>query len=130
MFYVCEQTIPAQTTKEVPLRTSYRLSAGVITSIKVHWPYGAGNLAGVRLLINEFQYWPLSPNTWFNSTRRDLEFKEWFPIDSDEVDMVLEGYNDDDSFSHTVTVYIEVSRPDVTEQATSLLRYLAGEKSE
>jgi len=111
MIYVCELTIPANTPKETPLRQTYPITAGLITQIAVHWPWGPGNLCGVQLRHVSFQFWPLSPTRWFNSTTRDLVFSESHLVTEDDPRLDLDGYNLDDTFPHTVTVYVEVSRP-------------------
>jgi len=127
MIYVCELRIPANTLETAPARSSYPITAGAITKFALHWPWGAGNLAGVRALHNEFQYWPLSVSAWFNSTRRDLDFAEQHLVTSDDASIELEGYNLDDTFAHTVTVYIEVTRPSGQGADVGLWASLGGE---
>ena len=123
MLFVCELTIPAATGSDDPVEGWYPICAGTITRVRVHWPWGAGNLAGCRILHEEMQRWPLSMMRWFNSSTRDLEFAENYEVSADDPRLKVTAYNDDDTFAHTVTVYIEVTRRSALSQVAELLSF-------
>lgn len=123
MLFVCDLALPASTPEADPVGDWYPICAGTITRIHVHWPWGAGNLAGLRIYHAGSQRWPLTMTRWFNSSARDVVFEEEYEVDSDDPRLWIEGYNDDDTFSHTPTVYVEVTRRTEMSYVTELLSY-------
>ncbi len=123
MLYVCELTLPPAALEAAPVSAWYPICAGTVTRVRVHWPWGAGNLAGARVYQAGIQRWPTTPTRWFGSTCRDLEFAEAYEVSADDPRVLVAGYNLDDTFAHTVTVYIEVMRRNEREYVTELLAY-------
>ena len=102
--------IPANTTKLAPVRIMIPACEGTITKVIVRWRWGSGNLCGARVLYSEYQVWPRSKTQWFVSNTQDIEFDENLQITDHPHFFELEGYNEDDSFPHTVEVSINILR--------------------
>jgi len=121
MFFSQSLTIPANTPENNPSRAVLRVCEGTITHVWVSWYWGSGNLCGARALYNEFQFWPLSIAGWFPSTPYPLDFEENLPVDTAPFEIALEGYNNDDSYPHTVWLSVNVRRVELSENLRQLL---------
>jgi len=124
MFFCRSLTIPPNTPLGATARGSLRICEGVITHVWVRWYWGSGNLCGLRVLYNEFQFWPLSIGTWFPSAPEMLDFEEGIPVETEPFTLVLDGYNLDDTYPHTVWVAVNVRRLTVSENLRQLLQDL------
>lgn len=110
MLFSASIEIPASTTAADPLRTTIPITGGVLRRVWVRWRWGIGNLGGCRILYREFQHWPLSLGQWFPASPDPLEFEENFAISTDPSVLVVESYNLDDSYEHTLWVAFNVLR--------------------
>jgi hypothetical protein len=124
MLFSREITIPPDTSPDNPQRTILRVTSGVIRHVWLRWRWGIGNLGGLRGYYQEFQYWPISLNQWLPSSDRALDFEESLVIQTDPSSIVLETYNLDDLFDHTVFFALNILRPSISEQAEGLLEFL------
>jgi len=111
MIYPKTIPIPLGTTQAAPLRTTIEATAGVLKRIWVRWRWGIGNLGGCRILYHEFQHWPLSIGEWFPSNVEPLDFEVDMEITGDPAEFVVEAYNLDDSYPHTLWVAFGILRP-------------------
>jgi len=73
------------------------------------------------MLYNEFQYWPLSLRGWFPSSPNPIDFDEAIPLLDSPSAIVIEGYNLDDTYSHTVWVGMNVMREHLTTEMIGFL---------
>lgn len=110
MIFSKDITIPANTTKESPLRVRIPISEGVVRHVWIRWRWGSANLCGARILYQEFQIWPLSLTQWFISQLDSLDFDEEFSVDGIPHEFVAELYNLDDTYPHNVWVGFSVLR--------------------
>lgn len=111
MLFSASIEIPLSTTQASPLRTTIVATVGVLRRVWIRWRWGIGNLGGCRILYHEFQHWPLSIGDWFPSADEGLEFEESFEITGDPAEFVVEAYNLDDSYPHTLWVAFNILRP-------------------
>ena len=111
MLYKQAVTIPSNTLETAPIRHKMSLTAGVIDKVSIEFPAGCAGLAGVRILENEFQLWPLTPGQWFVTDDFTIEFTEYHKIEAEPFALYIEGYNTDSTYDHTITVSISVSPP-------------------
>ena len=126
MFYSLSLVIPANTTARVPVRDTLTLTSGVIRRIHCRWWYGVGNLGGVRLKLHEFGIWPLSAGTWYPSHHEQIATDEEIAVDTDPGELVIEGYNLDTRYAHTVWIGVEVERETPLERLVTYLHALLG----
>lgn len=111
MFFPQTIPIPLATKPGDPLRTRVEVTAGVLRRIWIRWRWGIGNLGGCRILYHEFQHWPLSMTEWFPSSHEGLDFEVDMEITGDPSEFVVEAFNLDDSFPHTLWVAFNILRP-------------------
>lgn len=110
MLYSITMTIPANTPILTPTRATLKVSEGVIERVWVRWRWGSANLCGVRMMHQEFQYWPMTGSEWFPSSVHPFEFAESLDIVDEIGELVIEGYNLDDTYPHTVWVAFDIIR--------------------
>jgi len=116
--------IPANTTKFAPVRVMIPACEGTITRVIIRWRWGSGNLCGARVLYSEYQVWPRSKDQWFVSNPQDIEFEENLQITDHPHFFALEGYNEDDTFAHTVEVSINILRKTISGNLGDFLQFL------
>jgi len=121
MFFCSDLVVPANTPQSDPVRSSVRVTEGIVRHVWVSWRWGTAGLCGCRLLYAEYQYWPLSMGSWFPSSDYPLDSDESFVIQGDPRQIVLEAYNLDDTFSHRVWVAFSIIRP---VYSSSLLQFI------
>ena len=124
MIYSVEFEIPSNTLADSPRRLTLPVCQGTVRYVWVRWHWGSANLCGVRVYHNEFSYWPMVPGGWFYSTVHPLGFTDTYQLDSEPYDLVLEGYNTDDTYLHSVWVAFNILREGPTAEDAEWLRSL------
>lgn len=114
MYYVLPLTIPKNTPKSDPVEEELALTYGVIQRVEVEFPPGCAGLAHVRIQYHEFDLYPTNPGTYFSGDGFTIAFDDNFPITEVPHMIKIVGYNEDDTFDHTVTVRINVKLPELT----------------
>jgi hypothetical protein len=108
MYYVFSLTIPANTTQQDPERQVCQLTHGVIKKVAVAFPPGPKGLAHLVIRHWEHQAWPTNPEASFAWDNYTIEFDEEFELDTAPYTLTLEGWNEDDTHEHTITVRVGV----------------------
>jgi len=129
MFLFIELTIPAQTPETSPATKPIQLTEGVITYWWVGFPPGCAGLAHVAIYEFEHQILPRGED-------QDIYWDGYIYSVPDHYEMVDEpyqievrGWNEDDSYPHTITVGVALEEiPEVTTESLleRLLRALVG----
>ena len=114
MFYVLPLTIPADTPETDPIEEELALTYGVIQRVEIEFPPGCAGLAHIKILYHEFYLYPSNPGTYFSGDGFTIAFDDVFPVTEVPHMVKVVGYNEDDTFSHTVTVRINVKLPELT----------------
>jgi hypothetical protein len=102
MLYVTSLTIPAQTPVASPASTTLVVTAGQITEVEILFPPGCKGLVGVRVKDFEHVIFPTNPDEWVISDDDTVDWNEDYLLAGAPWTLTLEGYNDDDTFSHTI----------------------------
>jgi len=79
------------------------------------------------MLYREHQYWPRTGSEWFPSSPYPLDFAERIPIDQEPIEIVIEGYNLDDTYPHDVWVAFNILRTILNPEVAGFLADIAGE---
>lgn len=103
-------TVSASTADTAPERATLSFPAGDVTQWWVGWHYGVGDLAGARVLYHEVQVLPWSVGTFLPSFRGVLTFPADLDVWAPPHELVIEGYNNDDTYAHTVWVAASIER--------------------
>lgn len=102
MYYEYTLTIPANTPSSAPVREVVSLCPGTITKVDIFFVPDCAGYVGVRVLRFEHQLWPTNPDVWFRRNEDGPDWEESFPLDDDPYELIVEGYNEDDSYAHDV----------------------------
>jgi len=124
MIYQTEMVIPQNTPQQDPVISILDCAAGVVTQVWVRWRWGAGNLAGVRIRREGVAIWPYNMDGWFNSSSLETTWNEYYVLDAEPYSFTIEGYNEDDTFPHTVTVMLNLQRPTINDNLVQFLQYV------
>lgn len=108
MFYEHAVTTPANTPKASPLQTEIVLAPGVVRFVELQFPRGCVGLVHARIRDELHQVWPTNPDGDIASDDARIAWSEEWPITNVEGRLILETWNDDDSFPHTVTFRFNV----------------------
>lgn len=111
MRYQKAVTAPPNTAAAAPVSDRVRLTVGKITTATVSFPAGCAGLAGARVLRGGHQLWPVMGAAWFVSDDFTIEIDEGLYLTDEPLDLVLEVYNTDLLYSHTITLQVDLIEP-------------------
>jgi len=114
MFYVMPLLIPANTDITAPVEEELTLTYGVIQRVEIEFPPGCAGLAHVKISYHEFDLYPSNPGHYFSGDGFTVAFDDSFPVTEVPHAVKIIGYNEDDTFDHTVTVRISVRLPELS----------------
>jgi hypothetical protein len=107
MIYQAELVIPANTLQSEPYFVDFTLPKGVITRLAILFPFGCAGLVHVQIFHNEWQAWPTTRDKSFIGDDTHLAFTENYVLGDAWNFIRVVGWNNDDSYEHTVNVWIE-----------------------
>lgn len=104
MYYQQEITIPANTSESGYITEVLKLAKGKITRVIVGFPLGCAGLVHITINDKGWQLIPWSPgkNLAWDNYVFDLGIN--YRIDAEPYELVLRGWNLDDSYAHTLFV--------------------------
>ncbi len=117
MFYEFHLTIPPNTPVSLLASLQCDLDFGLITHVEVEFPTGCAGLAGVRVRERAHQLYPTNDGSFFVSNGYVIAFADDHRFFSPPFSLFLEGYNDDDTYPHTIGLRIGLTRPEDTTQS-------------
>ena len=120
MFYTCSLSIPANTGFDAPEELRVDLTHGVITHVEVEFPAGCAGLVHTYAKHGLHQAWPTNPEGRFRSNGSTIAWAEYYEFFRDPYQLVLCGYNEDDTYPHTVAWRIELTDQEVAERGKSV----------
>lgn len=84
---------------------------GIVTRVKVTMPSGCAGLAHFRVRKALHQLWPYNPDSWFAEDDLREDFDEELDLSAAPHVLVLEGYNEDDTYPHTPVLKLVIMPP-------------------
>jgi len=124
MWYVLEDTVPANTTQANARSTHLKASAGILHSIIVTIPPGSGSLAHCQLLANSINILPRHKDTWISGEHVNVNYREWYELKPAVNDLELRTWNEDDTYSHNIRLLIGILPKGVLEVEEQYLKNL------
>jgi hypothetical protein len=112
MFYSFDLQIPANTPEAHPVSLDCPVSSGVVNRVMVIFPIGVATLAHVRVFRSSHQLWPSNLDGSFASDGEFLDFAENYPVMDLPHEFTFSGWNDDDTYAHTITLRIGITAPE------------------
>lgn len=108
-----EKQFAANTTKTAPERLDVKITSGIVHNVVIDFPAGCQYLTHARILRGAMSIWPRNQGEFYVFENYSLEIADFWPLLGGENDLVLEGYNTDDTNTHTIRVALQVSDPEV-----------------
>ena len=104
MYYQISRIIPANTPKSKPLRVDVEITESFISAIFVFFPPGPCGLAGFRILVGNWQFFPSIHDEWFSGDDMTLLVPVYYWLEHIPEIFRVEFYNLDDTYEHLITV--------------------------
>jgi hypothetical protein len=85
-------------------------------------------LVGVKIIRRVYQIFPLPEGVWFRSNDLTANFAFTHSLHNEPFEVVLRGYNQDDTYDHTIWFAFEMTglTEDLPPQLQGLVNYLKG----
>lgn len=116
MLYVLALTIPANTPQDEPCEVELQLTDGVVTHVEVEFPAGCAGLAHSYATQGVHQVWPTNPEADLCSDNHVIAWDDYQDLDTDPRTLTVGGWNEDDTYDHTITWRIELTDRDIAER--------------
>lgn len=108
MQFTYELTIPPNTVKTNPETQVCKLTYGTVKRVFICFPPGPKGLAHIVIKRFESQVWPTNPDGDFAWDNFVFIIEDEFNMESGPFTVKLVGWNEDDTYEHTVTVMFNV----------------------
>jgi hypothetical protein len=89
-----------------PERVSFPVAPGRVIDVSLTFPAGCSGLVGIRIFRGPLQLYPLTVGEWIVSDDATVHFPADFELDERPYALTLEGYNSDDTYTHTVSISV------------------------
>ncbi|GAG00525.1 unnamed protein product [marine sediment metagenome] len=101
-------TIPKNTLETNPTIVILKIAKGIITKVMVRPRPGHAALAHLTILHHETHFAPSIGNMDFHGDTFPIDWEEYYESYQPPYELKLKGWNDDDTYPHTFTVYVVV----------------------
>ena len=129
MFYNHELTIAANTDADSPVEELIKLTHGVITHVEVEFPPGCAGLVHAYIRQKLYQVWPSNPAGKFRTDGRAIVWAEYYELFDTPYEVIVGGWNTDDTFAHAITFRFEITPRDVAERGKHTASVLTAVRS-
>ncbi len=126
MDYVYEFKIPANQPESNLLVEQISLPRGTIVSVAIYFLAGCHHLARVAVFTGLTQLWPTTPGMWYRGDDCVIQFNEDYELKNAWNRLILKGWNEDDTFEHTVTFRFTVLEEKIPKWARTIFYGLFG----
>jgi len=113
LIYAVDITTPKATLKTVPLVTKLKITYGMIYKFELEFPAGSAGLHYLRVLDSGRQIYPSTSEVWFHSDNRVISFDDTYLKNVEPYTIIIESYNLDDTYSHTVQLRLGFASKDI-----------------
>ena len=121
MDYFISLPLPPLTPIAVPINYHIPVHAGVLALLEIEFPSRCAGLAHVWVTRGTLQIAPFNPGGTYSGDGRVISINLNLSIDDEPFSLDVWGYNDDDTFSHTPTVRVNVKENGPGSMAAALL---------
>jgi hypothetical protein len=113
MYYQVSKTIPPNTSKYTPVIENVEILESFLWGIYIFFPPGPCGLAGFRIKIGEWQFFPALEGQWFFGDDVNILIPIGYWLEHIPETFTIEFYNNDDTYEHTITVGLIAVPPEV-----------------
>ncbi len=108
MIYEKAVTIPKNTPEGSPVLEYLDVHPGNLRHVSITFPSGCVGLAHLRILYFEHQVFPSNVDSSFSGDGLQIAFAEDMDLKEPPYSFKLVGWNEDDTYPHTVTVRMQI----------------------
>ncbi len=108
MIFQADITITTGKTKAAPEIVILKIAKGIITKIMVRPRPGHSALVHLTISHHEHQMAPSTENMDLHGDTFPIDWEEYYESYQPPYELKLKGWNDDDTYPHTFTVYVVV----------------------
>lgn len=108
MLFETSITIPKSTASTAPTTVILGIAHGIITKIMVRPRAGHQNLAHCVILHHEHQIAPSTEGMSLHGEFFPIDWEEYYESYQPPYELKIKGWNDDDTYAHTFTVYVVI----------------------
>ncbi len=108
MRYTVEVTLPANTSRTLPVSSAVNVAPGVLTQVAIQFPPGSAGLAGARVTRWGRQIVPATTDAWLIGDDEIHTLPESLDVLTSPYELTCVAYNDDDLFAHVVIFHLDV----------------------
>ena len=113
MLFEFSITTPANTPESNKQKTILKLLKGKITNIVVWIPPGPSGLLHLQIFRSKRQIYPINDGSSIAGDNLKLNISDEIALFAEPYQLEAYTWNDDDTFEHTVDIYISLSRSGV-----------------
>jgi len=106
MYYQISKVIPPNTPKNSPLAVEIEIVEPFIYAIYIFFPPGPCGLAGFRILLGTWQFFPVIEDEWFIGDDLTLLLPVYYWLEHIPETFIIEFYNNDDTYEHLIHIGI------------------------
>lgn len=108
MYYSFDFTIDKNTDESSKVEQNCKLAPGIIKEIVIQNSKACAGLVYVQIFKSIFQLWPSNPGGAFIMTGEPVPIMEEFEMEGPPWELTLMGWNEDDTFDHTIWVRMSI----------------------
>ena len=113
MHYDFDIELPPLTSKANMLKFVRPVSYGILKKVSIYFRGGCADLAHVKIYRWERQIFPTNNDGDYAYDDYTVEFEEYYPILETPFNLTIYGWNDDDTFQHTISFMFLILHPEV-----------------
>lgn len=99
--------------KDSPIKTSLKITNGLVYRVEVSFPPGSAGLMGVAIFDGSYQVWPSTIGEWFTGDGLNIGFEDVYLKQAAPYEFAIYAYNEDTKYPHTVTVRVGMVSKDI-----------------
>lgn len=124
MWYVLEDTVPANTTETNKRETKIRVSGGILHTIYVLIPPGSVGRTYFQLKQASYFILPRNEDKGINGDHVNVPYREWYELKASENKLTLITWNTDPQHAHTVRLMIGILPKKIMEMEEEIIKDL------
>ena len=117
MLYEYPLTIAANTAEAAAVTMDAPLAPGTVARVDVQFPRGCVGLVHVQIWRSEHQVWPGNVDGNISAEGLVVSWPEDYDLEDEPLTLSLRGWNNDDTYPHTITFRFSVLPLDAKQEA-------------
>lgn len=122
MWYVLEDTVPANTAVTAKRETKIRVHGGILHSIIVTIPPGCSNLVHAQLKHASYFILPRNEDLNIEGEHVNVNYREWYKMQAALNTLSMLTWNTDDTYQHKVRMLLGVLPKETMEMEDKVVK--------